>query len=293
MKRVLYLLLLLAACKSSSSEKEVDRIALITEKVLNEDFTTSFRPETFEGDVARISEVTYKESRAADGYVKKDTVRREYLFKDHRLHQIATVTARMSRDTLTVRYDTAGRILAIIRSDDRNRYCADTFKYDAAGRRIERMSRFYSTENRHLYEHNKTGDSILIRGGDGKDVERICISEKGGVATVTRELLSEDYKGGSYVYEYDGNNRPVKSYLYLNGLALAEVIEKYDSHRNLVRREHHNRDASGKGFSTYIDDVLSNTVEYTYDSKGNWEVKKEQRVDKKWTLTKTRKITYR
>ncbi|PSL25494.1 hypothetical protein [Chitinophaga ginsengisoli] len=293
MKRVLYLLLLLAACKSSSSEKEVDRIVLITEKVLNADFTTAFHPEAFEGDVARISEATYNEKKATDGYVKKDTVRKEYLFKDHRLHQIATVTARMSRDTLTIRYDTVGRILALIGSDDRNRYCADSFKYDAAGRRIERMSRIFSTESRHLYEHNKKGDSLLIRSGDGKDIERISINEKGDIVTVTRALLSEDDKGGSYVYEYDENNRLVTLYLHFMGMTDVKVIAKYDSHGNLVRWEYHRVDDSGKSLSAEMDKVLSYTIEYTYDNKGNWTVKKQQPVDKKWTSVTTRKITYR
>jgi len=293
MKKVLYLLMFVAACKSSSSEKEADRIALITEKVLNDDITTAFRPEMFEGDIEHISEVIYKEDKAADGYVRKDTVSKEYLFKDHRLYQIAAVTVRMSKDTLTIRYDTAGRILALINSDNRSRYNTDSFRYDAAGRRIEKANRIYSTETRHLYEYNKTGDSLMVRAKDGNDIERISIKEKGDVVIVTREFLAEGFKGGSYVYEYDEQSRPVILYYYANGVAENKVIEKYDSHGNLVKWEYHRGDRTKKDGFGEMDAILSHTVEYTYDSKGNWTSKKEQAVDKDWSVMTTRKISYR
>lgn len=291
MKRVLYLLLFLTACKSSSPDKETNRIALITEKTLNEDISTSFRPEIFEGDVEHISETIYKEKQAADSYVKKDTVLKEYLFKDHRLYQIAAVTERMSKSALNIRYDTAGRILALVSSDDRNRYNTDSFRYDAAGRRIEKMNRIYSTESRHLYEYNKTGDSLLIRDGNGNDVERIYIGEKGDTVTVTREFLGE-FEGGSYVYEYDENNRPVTFYFNFKGLE-NKVTEKYDSHGNLVRWEYYNGDSVKKGVFLKMDKGMSHTVEYTYDNKGNWTFKKVQGMDKGWSVVTTRKITYR
>ncbi|SDG56874.1 hypothetical protein [Chitinophaga filiformis] len=293
MKKVLYLLMFVVACKSSSSEKEADRIALITEKVLNDDITTAFRPEIFEGEIEHISEVIYKEDKAADGYLRKDTASKEYLFKDHRLHQIAAVTVRMSKDTLTIRYDTAGRILALINSDDRSRYNTDSFRYDAAGRRIEKMNRIYSTETRHLYEYNKAGDSLMIRGGDGNDIERIYIKEKGDVVTVTREFLAEGFRGGSYVYEYDEQNRPVTLYYYSSGGAESKVIEKYDSRGNLVKWEYHRSDRTKKDAFGGMDAMLSHTVEYTYDNKGNWTSKKEQAGDKNWSEVTTRKITYR
>ncbi len=291
MKRVLYLLLFLAACKSS--DKEVDRIAVITEQVLNEDITTAFRPERFEGDVEHISEAIYKQDKAADSYIKKDTVLREYLFKDHGLHQIATITRRMPKDTLTIRYDTAGRILALIYSDHRSTYNTDRFKYDAAGRRIEKLNRIYRTESRQLYEYNKTGDSLMIRGGDGNDIEHVYIRQKGDVVTVTCEFLGEGFKGESIVYEYNSENKPVTLYYYSNGMVENKIIEKYDSHGNLVRWEYYQSNRAKKDTFGEMDAILSHTVEYTYDNKGNWTSKKEQAVDKNWSVVTTREITYR
>ncbi|UPK69174.1 hypothetical protein [Chitinophaga filiformis] len=287
MKRILYLLLFLAACKSSSSDQEADRITVIREKILNENIIADFRPETFEGEVDHISEVIYKDSP-----VETDTVSKEYWFKDHRLHRISAITRRMPKDTLTIRYDTAGRILSLINSDGRSNYNIDSFRYDAAGRRIEQMNRIFSIETRHLYEYNKAGDSLLIRKGEEDNVDSIYIRKNGDVITVTR-AFGEGYKGATYVYEYDGQNRPVTLYCYQNGVADSKVIEKYDSHGNLVKWEYYRADTTTKGGFGEMDATLSYTFEYTYDNKGNWTSRKKQAVDKSQAIVVARKITYR
>lgn len=293
MKRVLYLLLFLAACKSSSSDKEVDRATSVIEQILNEDISTAFRPETFEGDISHISEVTYSETSAGDGYVNKDTVLKEYLFKDHRLHQIATVTRRMRNDTLTIRYDTAGRILALIYSDNQSTYNTDRFKYDATGRRIEKTNRFYSTESRHLYTYNPKGDTLLITWEPDNNKEQICISKDGNETTVTRHALNSALMSRSQVEKYNGLNQVVGIYVYEDGKADYKVIKKYDSHGNLLSWEQHQGDHMTENGFGEVDKMISYATEYAYDEKGNWTSMKKQVQDKGWTATTTRKIIYR
>lgn len=293
MKRVLYLLLFFAACKSSSSDKEVDRMASVTERILNEDISTAFRPETFEGDIERISEVTYSETSAGDGYVNKDTVLKEYLFKDDRLHQIATVTRRMRNDTLTIRYDTAGRILALIYSDNQSTYNTERFKYDATGRRIEKTNRFYSTESRHLYAYNQKGDTLLITCEPDNNQERISISKDGNETTVTRHALHSALMSRSQVEKYNRLNQLIGVYVYQDGKADYKVIRKYDSHGNLLSWEQHQGDHMTENGFGEVDKMISYATEYTYDKKGNWTRMKQQMQDKSWTATTTRKIIYR
>ncbi|SHM02727.1 hypothetical protein [Chitinophaga sp. CF418] len=290
MKRVLYLLLLLAACKASS-DKEVDRIAEIKEKVLNNDITVTFRPEIFQGDIVHISEATYMEDEAADTYIKKDTILKEYLFKDQRLHQIATVTRRMLNDTLTIQYDTAGRILALINSDDFSTYNADRFKYDTNGRRIEKINRIYSTETRHLYQY-KTGDSLLVLDGDENSIESIVMEQKGDAIMVKRNLI-KDGKGYSTVDEYNKLNQLVTTYFFFGAVVETKLVSKYDDHGNLIAFDYHQGDSTRKSISDELYKARSFTVEYTYDNKGNWISRKEQAGDKKSSATTTRKITYR
>jgi YD repeat-containing protein len=293
MKRLLYLLLLLAACKSSSSDKEVDRIAVITEQVLNEDFTTPFRPETFQGDIEHISEVFYAETKAGDGYIERDTVSKEYFFKDHRLYQVATSTRGTKYDTLTIRYDTAGRILALIYSDDYRTYNTDRFRYDAAGRRIEKVNRFFTTESHRLYKYSKTGDTLLISSENGRNTQRIMISEKRGILMVTHQMLNDDSLSWSREDEYNRLNQLVGMYTYTNGKADYKVIKKYDSYGNIVWWEHYLGDRLTKDGFGEVDKSISLRSEYEYDKKGNWTIEKTTPLDKSWTSVTTRKISYR
>lgn len=291
MKRLLYLLLLLAACKSSSSDKEVDRIAVIRERVLNGYITASFRPEIFHGDIEHISQATYEENEAADAYIKKDTILKEYTFKKHRLYQIASVTRRMLKDTLTIQYDTMDRILAFVSTDGLSIYNSDRFKYDAEGRRIEKVSRIYSTETRHLYKY-KTGDTLLIMDGAEKPIESIVIKEKEDTIIVKREL-TKDHEGTSTVEEYNKDNQLVIEYFYLDGMAQTKIVNKYDDHGNLVALDYYKGDNMHQVVSDELLKAASFTVEYDYDNKGNWISRKEQSRDKKHSSTTTRKITYR
>lgn len=294
MKRALYLLLFLAACKSSPSDKEVNGSIPVTEQILNEYITTAFRPETFEGDIEHISEVAYRETRAGDGYVNKDTVLKEYLFRDHRLHQIATVSKRMPYDTLTIRYDNAGRILALIYSDNQSTYNTDRFKYDAAGRRIEKINRFYSTESRDVYEYSQQGDTLLISREPGSHRERISISKEGDETTVTRRSLDADQVIPQfYVQKYNQLNQQVGTYVYQDDKAEYKVLKKYDSHGNLLSWEQQQGDHMTKDGFGDADNMISFRIEYTYDDKGNWTSKKEQALDKSSIVTTNRQITYR
>ncbi|MCF6403817.1 hypothetical protein L3C95_13075 [Chitinophaga filiformis] len=293
MKRVLYLLLLLAACKSSSSDEKVDRIALIREKVLNEHFTTPFRPETFQGDIEHISEVFYTETKAGDGYIERDSVLKEYLFKDHRLYRIVTTSRRTTNDTLTIRYDSAGRILALIYSDDYNTYNADRFRYDAAGRRVEKVNRFFSTESHQFYEYSKMGDTLLISAGKGSNKEQIIISEKKGILMAVHRMLNQDSMSWSREDEYNSLNQLVGMYTYTNGKADYKVIKKYDRYGNIVLWEHYHADSLTKDSFGQINKAMSFTSEYEYDKKGNWTIEKATPHDKTWTSVTTRKITYR
>ncbi len=288
MKKVLYLLLFITACKSSSQE-EVDRIALIRERVLNEDITVAYRPETFKGDIAHISEVYCRELKAGDGYVRRDTTLKEYSFKDHRLHQIATVTKRMPYDTLTIRYDSAGRIFELINSDDRRViYNVDRFKYDAAGRRIEKANRVYSTESRRSYEYNNAGDSLVVKGADGTKIKDIYIGKKEDHVTVTNVI-----NAGTIVYEFDEHNQLVGIYVYEDNKASYKVSRKYDSQGNPVSWEQYTGDhMTREGFGK-MNESLSFTTIYTYDNTGNWTIKKEQPKDKGWSGVTMRKITYK
>lgn len=289
MKRVLCLLLLIAACKSSSSEKEADRIAVIREKVLNEDITVAYRPEALKGDIAHISEVYCRELRTGDDYTRRDTTLKEYSFKDHRLYQIATVTKRMPHDTLTIRYDSAGRIFELINSDDRRIiYSLDRFKYDAAGRRVEKTNRVYSTESRRSYAYNKAGDSIVVKGDDGLKIKDIYIAKKEDHVTVTNII-----NAGTIVYEYDQHNQLVGIYVYEDNKASYKVIRTYDSQGNAISWEQYAGDHMTKEGFGKLNESLSFTTEYTYDNKGNWISKKEQPKDKGWSGVTTRKITYR
>jgi hypothetical protein len=289
MKKVLYLLLFVAACKSSSPDEKVDRIAVITEHVLINIISTVYQPETFNGDVEHISEATYREFHLDDGYISKDTILKEYLFRDHRLHQVATITRRMPHDTLTIQYDTTGRISAFIYSDHRSTYNVDRFKYDAAGRRVEMMNRIYSTERRQLYEYNKTGDSLYITKEPGGEKQCIYIKENGDVVTVTYKIVDVDM---SSRYEYNSLNQPVTSYYYHGGAAHKRV-RKYDSQGNCVAEEFHYSDAANKDGYGGVDPQNSNATVYVYDKKDNWTSRKVQQLDKSEFIVTTRKITYR
>jgi YD repeat-containing protein len=293
MKRVLYLLLFVAACKSSSPDEKVDRIAVITENLLNEDISSAFRPEKLAGNIAHISEITYKAYTADDGYIKKDTILKEYLFSDNRPYKIASVSRRMPIDTLTIQYDTIGRLLALIHSDNRSSYNTDRFKYDAAGRRIEKTNRVYSSESRYVYEYNEPGDSLLVTVGPGRQKEGIYMNEEGDTITVTRVVFDEGLGKGTAEFKYNRQNQLVVMYHHFPGVVANKVIQAYDSHGNPVRWDYYREDPVKKGVFTGIDETLSYATEYTYDKNGNWTVQKQQMRDKSLSITTTRKITYR
>lgn len=291
MKRVLYLLLFIAACRSSSSDREVGNTASLTEKVLDMYITTAFRPEMFHGDIEHISETTYEEHAAADAYIKKDTILKEYSFKDHRLHQIATVTRRMLNDTLTIQYDTAGRILTLINSDGLSTYNTDRFKYDEKGRRIEKVNRLYTTESHQIYKY-KGEDTLLIMDGTENPMESIVMKEKGDVTTVKYHLTKDD-EGSSTVDEYNRKNQLVTELIFFAGVAETKVAFKYDDRGNLVAWDYQRGDSARGIISDKSYKARSFTVEYTYDDKGNWISRKEQARDTSYTVMTTRKIAYK
>jgi YD repeat-containing protein len=290
MRKVCWVLLALAAC--TSPERKENNGAPVPEQILNEDISTTFRPETFAGDIEHISEVTYTAVTTGD-YVRKDTSTREYLFKGKRLYQVATVTRRMRIDTLTIRYDTAGRIAALVYSDDRNTYNTDRFKYDAAGRRIEKVNRFYTTESRSSYQYNKAGDTLLITRQPGNSKELISIRRQADTVLVTRQPLDSSSMAQTVVEKYNKANQLVEVSVYLNGMADYKVIKSYDNHGNLLLWEHRQGNHQQKEGFGEVNKRISYNREYTYDSKGNWISRKEQMQDKGWSAVTTRKISYR
>lgn len=293
MKRVVYLLLFMAACKWSSPEKKVDKMASVMEQVLNEDITRVFTREKFEEDVEHISEVICTERKAHE-YIAKDTIYREYLFSDHRLHQVASVTRRMRNDTLTIRYDTAGRILSLIHSDGHGTYNTNRFKYDADGRRIGYTNRFFSTESGYRYEYNKRGDTVLVIPEPGGYKERICISIEGDETTVTRQLLGDEvFLSMTRVQKYNRLNQLTGLFVLQNGKAGYKLTKEYDSHGNVLLQEEHQGDRVTKDGYGDADKSKSIKTEYTYDKAGNWITRKEQQLGKSQIVTTMRKITYR
>lgn len=293
MKRVLYLLLFVAACKPSSQKEEGERMTSIMEQVLNEYITRVFSREKFEGDVEHISEVDCSETKIHDRIVR-DTIYREYLFKDHRLHQVASVTRRMRNDTLTIRYDTAGRILALIYSDGQGTYNTNLFKYDADGARIGYTNRFFSTESGYRYEYNKKGDTVLVISEPGGYEERISISLEGDETIVTRYPLGDDvFMPTTRVQKYNRLNQLTELSVLENGRAWSKVTKEYDSHGNVLSEEEHPGDRITKDGFGEADKSKSISTEYTYDKAGNWIIMRGQLQDKSAFITTTRKITYR
>ncbi|TWW01965.1 hypothetical protein [Chitinophaga pinensis] len=295
MRRLLWLLPVLAACKSTTTSKvtveKKDRIAVITAQLLDEDITTVFRPEQLEGTVSHISEKTYTETKASD-YTYKDTISREYLFRDGRLHQIAVATRRMQHDTLTIRYDSAGRIQALIYSDHHSTYNTDKFMYDANGRRIEKVNRFYSIESSSKYKYSPKGDSIWITRQPGDRKEFITITEKGGPLEVSRHIMPVEMPWKTIIEQYNPacqlTQRVEQEADTVNYKLSLQYNEKGN---NIVWKQYHRNDNTAAKADSVNLKASFNTA-YIYDNKGNWTSKTEEQLGKGWKSVTTRKIVY-
>lgn len=287
MKRVVCFLLIITACKSSlKPSEERNSMTAVTQKMLNELLTVAYYPENFNGDIEHISELYTGEVRAGDGYVRKDTVYREYWFTDGRLVKIASTTRRMLNDTLTIRYDDAGRITELASSDARKVYNRDQLKYDTSGRRIEKKNQVYNTANIEVYGYCRTGDTVLIRPGKGGMTDSLyCTRMEDHI------IITYITNGEKILYDYDRDAQLVERTIYgENNSALSKATSKYDSKGNIVWREF--RQGDGKPNGKF--ELVRNTVnfEYTYDSQGNWTFRKEDGRDGNRRVTK-RNITYR
>jgi hypothetical protein len=295
MRRLLCLLLVLAACKSSTTSKvaveKKDRVAVVTAQLLDEDITTVFRPEQLEGGVEHISEKTYTETKASD-YTYKDTISREYLFHDGRLHQIAVATRRMRHDTLTIRYDTAGRIQALIYSDNHSTYNTDKFRYDAKGRRTEKVNRFYSIESSSKYKYSPKGDSIWITRQPGDRKELITIAEKGGPLEVSRHIMPVEMPWRTVIEQYNPACQLIERVELEADTVNYKLSLQYNEKGNgIVWKQFHRKENTATKADSVNLKASFNTA-YTYDSKGNWTSKTEEQLGKGWKSVTTRKIVY-
>ncbi|MBW8685346.1 hypothetical protein [Chitinophaga rhizophila] len=284
MRRLLWLMLLLAACTSStrSEKEEKDRIGTITSRILSEMNMFAFRPLQLEGDIRQISEIT-SIATAVDNHTRRDTIRREYIFREGMLHQVATASRRMQADTLTIRYDATGRISALIHSDNAQTYSTETYRYDTAGRYVEKADRIYSEASKSTYRYSQARDTIWIaRYPEGKQY-RLLVQQRGDTITTVQDELPQTAESIKIIEQYDLSNQPVITALYLGGVQQYKTLKQYDKYGNMIVA------------TRYAGDQVRSrdTTSYVYDKKGNWTSKTVKEQYKRQTTVITRKIVYR
>lgn len=294
MRRLLCLLLVLAACKSSTKKEaeRKDRLAVVTAYVLEGSTSdNAFHREQFHGDVDHIAETESRETHMSDSYVKKDTVLRNYIFKEGQLYQVAGRSSRMHHDTVTMRYDTAGRVLARVHSDDRATYSSNVYVYNHAGRLSKTVYRLFSIGDTTIYKYNESGDTISIESPVNR--KRICIVAEGDGMTVRHDVVEYPRFKLDYMETYNSDHLQTTFTHFVGGGVFYKVFRKYDKHNNPVSWEYHRGNQKVKGGVDPVDPSRSYKVAYEYDSKGNWTSKAQTWYDTSKVIVIKRKITYR
>lgn len=295
MRRLLCLLLILAACKSSTKteqKEKKDRLSVVTTYVLEGSTNDNvFHRERFHGDIDHIAETARRETHMSDSYVRKDTVLRHYIFREGHLYQVAGRSRRMQPDTMTMRYDTAGRILARVYSDEREMYYANVYAYNHAGRLSKIVHRLFSIVDSTLYRYNTAGDTISADGPVTK--KKISIRARGDEMIVQHYMVDEAVMRLGDVETYNGNGLQTSLSHYADGQLFYKVFRKYDKYDNPVSLEYHKADYTAKDSVAGADPSRSYKIAYKYDNEGNWTSKVQTWYDTSKIIITERKITYR
>jgi YD repeat-containing protein len=298
MRRLLYVVLLFAACKSSTkTEKEAkDRLAVVTAQVLEGSPDAAYHAEEFQGDIDQITEISFSQTHLADAYIRKDTLSRTYLFSDGRLYKIISSSRRMKYDTLTIRYDTSGRKQLITYADQHEIYHTQSFRYDVAGRCIEEASRFLSVKVLTDYNYNKTGDTFSIArifDGNKADIpEQIILTKEGDDIIVKHHYQAGELHGMFIIERYNSDDKQVSISYYTGNSLHHKVITKYDGKGNAIASEYHPMDPAAKDSVGPVSASQSSIIKYQYDGEGNWTSKTEQEGDTTQVTVTKRTIKY-
>lgn len=287
MKRALYLLLILAACKSEEAKKEAkkDRVADVMKQEVKEKIYAGvgLPLEHFSGNIALIEETTVDEIMY-DDHTRHDTSRVNYVFKDNQLHLVAI--NKRKPDTIVINHDASGNIISILKTDDWKPYLATQLTYDADGRCISSKGHFYSIGIGMSFTYGKAGDSIYTFDANRNRNEIMAFKQQGDTLVVEEKIATQHGYLLNAVKKY--NEAAVKtenmSYVYEDETDTVGYREtaRYDKYGNVVEKTTSHRPGN-------------NIFEYTYDKKGNWTMRKQLPKNKRegWLSLTTRKISYR